>query len=221
MRSRRRTVILAELFANVPLRPGLRADLRRRMSSPARHYHGLDHIADLWALHRMLCRRRALPPGCTNQLIAAAIAYHDAIFDLRRSDNEPASAALWQRHARLGGRLPRQAIARVAAAIEATGHHAAGECPDAAPDPLRDWMLDLDLATIGFRAQHFRSNTARLRAESRFVHDGQWRQRTKTFLGALERKEQIFHCPCIARAFESMARINLSDALKRLDCDAV
>ncbi|MGH7153300.1 MAG: HD domain-containing protein [Acetobacteraceae bacterium] len=220
MHSRRRAVVLADLFAHVPLRPGLRADIRRRMSSPARHYHGLDHIADLWALHRLLSCGHALPLGCTDRLIAAAIVYHDAIFDLRRSDNEPASAALWRSHARLGGRLPRQQIARVAAAIEATGHHATGNYPGAASDSLRNWMLDLDLATIGFRAQHFRSNAARLRAESRLVPAMQWRQRTKEFLGALRRKEQIFHCPRIARAFESMARINLSEALKRLARDA-
>ncbi len=65
--------------------PSLLLDLTRRYCEPQRHYHTLEHIAD------MLFRGRELE--LSDEQIYA-IWYHDAIYDPRSTTNEEDSAAL-------------------------------------------------------------------------------------------------------------------------------
>ena len=46
---RYRHAALFDLFRHVPLAPSILRDVRRRMSRPSRHYHNLDHVAEMWA----------------------------------------------------------------------------------------------------------------------------------------------------------------------------
>ncbi len=184
------------------------------MSASGRHYHGLDHLADLWVQHRRLSRGGRFAKPAAKRLIAAAIVYHDAIYDPRRSDNETASAALWRRHAGLAARLPRRDIAQVAEAIEATGRHAAGELANGHCNAITHWLLDLDLVSIGAAYYRFQSNTAGLRAESDFIPARDWQRQSKKFLSALAQRKQLFYSLRISRAFETVARVNLAQALR-------
>ena len=43
-----------DLLAAVPVCDAARADLRRRMAAPGRHYRGLPHLALLWTRHLAL-----------------------------------------------------------------------------------------------------------------------------------------------------------------------
>lgn len=185
------------------------------MAAPTRHYHGLDHLAELWTCHRRLSRGTIFRSPATERLIAGAIIFHDAVLSPRRSDNEAASARLWNRYARLGGRLPRRFVARVAAAIDATGEHASGPRGAAAADPAILWMLDLDLSSIGATACRFRSNSSALRAEFGFLSAAEWKTRTLGFLGALANRPRIFHSPRMVAAFEHSARANIAGEFRR------
>jgi predicted metal-dependent HD superfamily phosphohydrolase len=214
MRSRRTTTASDELFRQVPLRAGALRLLRRRLSAPNRHYHGLEHLSDLWLLHRRLAPPGKLRLQRTEQLIACAIVFHDAVLDPRRSDNEAASASLWRRCARLAGRLPRADIERVAEAIEATAQHAARRITAAADDVAVCWFIDLDLGGLGACAQRFRRNTARLRAEAATLPGTEWEFRRLGFLHALNRRPRIFCSPRIERAMEAAARANIGRELR-------
>src|SRR4051812_22687919 len=72
----------------------LAAQLDAWYGAPTRHYHGLAHLLlflDCWS-HAM----EQHVPGAHDDpaTFAAALLLHDAIYDVRRTDNEAASAAL-------------------------------------------------------------------------------------------------------------------------------
>ncbi len=213
MRSQRRQRALTELFRRAAVPDAAVRQVRRRMSAPGRHYHGLDHLADLWTQHRLLSRGTAFRVPRTERLIASAILFHDAIYDPDRPDNEAASARLWRRLARLGP-LPRHEIERVAAAIEATADHAAGHLAPTRSDPMLHWMLDLDLTSIGAPWHRFRGNSSLLRAEFADRPAAGWQQRTCLFLGALASRPCIYHSRRIAVAIEATARANIARELR-------
>ena len=96
-------------------------------------------------------------------MIACAIAFHDAIYDPQRRDNEARSATLWRS---AEPALAPWEIDWVAGTILATADHLGAQ-----PDPgmaedawrARLWMLDLDLTPLGGSWDAFDANTSKLR----------------------------------------------------------
>src|SRR5260370_20074579 len=85
----------------------VRAELVSAYTAPDRHYHDLRHIEALLGL------ADACAGAITDRdAVEAAIWFHDAIYDTRRSDNEERSAALAM--ARLAGTAHEGRIARIA-----------------------------------------------------------------------------------------------------------
>ncbi|HYI84923.1 MAG TPA: hypothetical protein VEX11_17160 [Acetobacteraceae bacterium] len=118
-----------DLLAAVPVSDAARADLRRRMAAPGRRYHGPWHLALLWTRHLALGRGSDLHEPRVAQLIASAIAFHDAVLEPGRTDNERASAALW-----------REAAAAAAVTARSTGWRAPSRRrPTTSPRPGRRW----------------------------------------------------------------------------------
>ena len=63
-------------------------ELVRAYAEPHRHYHTLDHIADLL---RLLEKHGGVSDA---DAVKLAILFHDAVYDPARQDNEAASARL-------------------------------------------------------------------------------------------------------------------------------
>lgn len=200
--------IFAHLMSHVPVPPAAAADLRARLTSPDRHYHGLAHVELLWQRHlHFATGALAAPPW--HGLTACAIAFHDAIYDAARRDNEARSAALW-RSAQPA--LPEPAIAWVEATILATANHL-GATPEPGMDETawaaRAWMLDLDLTPLGEDPETFAANTAALRREFHHLTDTQWQQGRATFLTHFAAAPVLFRTPTLAAAFDAATRRNL------------
>lgn len=64
----------------------LGAQLLAQYQSPTRHYHNLDHIADMLALLKEL-----FEPGEKGVAVVLATWFHDVIYDSRKTDNEEQS----------------------------------------------------------------------------------------------------------------------------------
>ena len=116
--------IVEDLLAAVPVSDAARADLRRRMAATGRRYHGPHHIALLWSRHLALGRGTVLHGPRVARLVASAVAFHDAVLEPGRADNERASAALW-REAAAAAAVPAEEVDWVAGTIEATADHLA------------------------------------------------------------------------------------------------
>lgn len=201
---------LADLFTHLPLPNGARLALAVRMAEPGRHYHDAGHLALLWSRHRAYAPSAGLGDATTARLMACAIAYHDAVYDPKRRDNEARSAALW-REAAGETRLPEAEIEWVAGTILATADHFGHRLePD---DVARLFMLDLDLTPLGEAPEVFDHNTALLRAEYAHLDDAQWAAGRRAFLARLQAMPHLYRTPVIAEAFEAQARRNIAAAI--------
>ena len=151
------------------------------VTGPNRHYHGRHHLAVLWARHRQLGSGTEFHHPRANRLIAQAIAFHDAIVDPQRDDNEQRSADLWREAARGS---PADEVDWVACTIEATADHlvAAGACLSEPCGRMRAWVLDLDLTPLGESHEAFRRNARLLRAENLHLTAAQWETQRIAFL---------------------------------------
>lgn len=204
------TALWAEMIALVPVPEAAKADLHARMSDPARHYHGLNHITLLWQRHKAFGRGQSITAAPWHQRITCAIAFHDAVYVPRAKDNEALSAALW-REAKPA--LDAEGIDWVAGTIEATADHLAAGRPPALSDAgwqARLWMLDLDLSPLGETPEVFDANTGDLRREFAAIPDVQWESGRVSFLKGLLAKPALYRTPVLAAAFEAQARANLN-----------
>jgi predicted metal-dependent HD superfamily phosphohydrolase len=205
--------LIADLFALLPVPSVVRDDLAARMSGRDRHYHGIDHLALLWECHLRHGAPLAVCSPPWHRLIACAVAFHDAIYDPTRRDNEAASAALWRA---ASPALEAKEINWVSGTILATADHL-----NAVPDPgmapgawqARLWMLDLDLTPLGAAEADFIANTARLRAEYGHLDEVTWDAGRLGFLRGLSRQAALFRTPVLAEAYEATARANLAREL--------
>lgn len=204
---------LEAMFGLVPVAASEISALRARMADPTRHYHGLGHIALLWRRHTSLGRDGIITRSPWHQLVASAIAYHDAIYDPTRRDNEARSADLWRA---AEPALPPEDVAWVAGTIVATADHlGAAPEPGMPPDAwaARLWVLDLDLTPIGEAPPGFVANTAALRAEFAHLDEAAWEAGRIAFLRSLAARPTIYRSPEIAAAFDLPARANLAREL--------
>ena len=210
--SQRRYATLNDWCDTARLPPAVVHQICRRMPRPGRQYHGLEHLEDLWRLHRRFTRQRRLLVPSAQSLIARAILFHNAVYDPARSDNEQKSAALWRCAARQA-RTPRGEIARVAAAIAATADHASGAAKGIEDDGTMCWFLNLDHASIGATPHRFHVNAARLRAELRNLAVAEWEDRRLAFLHSLAMRRRIYRSRLLAAALEASARGNIAREL--------
>lgn len=208
----------ADLLRRLPILPAARRDLCRRLTGPDRRYHGLAHVTLLWLRHRRLGRGTVFRSPRCDRLLACAIAYHDAIYQAGRPDNEVASAQLWRHHARIARRLPRADIDWVAETILATADHWAQDGDHTLLGRARLWMLDLDLTPLGEPAARFVRNTALLRQEYGHLSDAAWNEGRRAFLRGIAGHARLFRTPVTAMArFEARARANLDAALAEIE----
>ena len=217
--------IVEDLLAAVPVSYAARADLRRRMAAPGRRYHSPHHIALLWSRHLALGRGTVLHGPRVARLVASAVAFHDAVLEPGRADNERASAALW-REAATAAEVPAEEVDWVAGTIEATADHLAAaeatleEGRAGAALPLlaraRLWVLDLDLSPLGEAPAAFARNTGLLRLERPDLDHAAWRRHVLAFLARLHAAPRLFRTPAVQAAFEARARANIVRALSTL-----
>jgi predicted metal-dependent HD superfamily phosphohydrolase len=201
------------LLEGVPLSVAVRRALRLRLAAPGRHYHGPGHVALLWRRHRRFGAGSVLARAPWDGLIACAIAFHDAVYDARRGDNEAASALLWRRWAR-----PLRAAQRrwVEDTIRTTADHLAADALRGLRGPARlarAWVLDLDLTPLGERPSAFSGNTAQLRREFAHLPEAVWNAGRLGFLRRMAGAPQIYRSRVLAARFDGRARANLARAL--------
>jgi predicted metal-dependent HD superfamily phosphohydrolase len=188
----------------------VRAELVSAYTAPDRHYHDLRHIEALLRLAEA-CADAIID----REAVEAAIWFHDAIYDTRRSDNEERSAALAV--ARLAGMADEDRIARIAAMIRATAGHALPELPDAATRRDYALFLDMDLAILGSAAEEFDAYEAAVRREYDWVPEPQWKLGRHAVLTQFLARPAIYATQRFQASHEAAARRNLARAIARLD----
>jgi predicted metal-dependent HD superfamily phosphohydrolase len=186
-------------MANEPLiGEKLRTELLALYRQPDRHYHGLTHIEALLAL---LDDHRA--EFADPEAVEAAVWFHDAIYDSRRSDNEARSAALAAEKLIPLASLER--VARIVAMIEATATHALTDLSDEAARRDAALFLDMDLSILGAPQAAFDSYEAAVRREYAWVDDETWRSGRAAVLTKFLARPAIFHTEVFRTRYEARA----------------
>lgn len=128
------------------------SDLAARYSHPDRHYHTLEHIANMLDALEGIC-----PAAGT--VLSLAAWFHDAVYDSRARDNEERSAEL-ARSVLPGLGVSAAVVAEVVRLILLTKCHqvAATDGPGCA-------LIDADLAILGATSDEYDRYAAAIRRE--------------------------------------------------------
>lgn len=171
---------------------------------PSRAYHNLQHIAECLA-ELAAVRTLAREPA----LIAAALWFHDAVYDPRSATNEEDSARLAD-ECFAGAGLAEGCRAAVRRLILCTKTHESGGDPDTA------LLVDIDLAILGQRAERFWDYERGIRAEYAWVSAAIYAEKRSDILARFLQRPAIYRTPVFAGKYEAAARANLEAAIERL-----
>lgn len=169
-------------------------------SAPERHYHNLEHLAEMFKVVERLSASVENP-----NLLHLAIWFHDAVYDSRAKDNERRSGEL---AVDLLGPLgvPASAIERIVQMIWATAH--AAEAPPANQKDTQV-LLDADLAILGASEERYARYAAAIRKEYAWVPEVDYRVGR---IGVLQRflaQPRIYHTQLLHEEGDARARANM------------
>ncbi|QCI69521.1 hypothetical protein E8M01_31295 [Phreatobacter stygius] len=177
--------------------------------APDRFYRGMAHVKALLGLAEAHCAALA-----DREAVEAAIWFHDAIYDSRRTDNEAKSADLARD--RLKGACDPLRLDRIASMITATATHVPPDFAEPAARADAMLFLDMDLAILGAPPAVFDAYEQATRKEYGWVDDATWvLGRSRVLRGFLERA-RIFRTAAFHQAYEQQARANIALSLRRL-----
>jgi predicted metal-dependent HD superfamily phosphohydrolase len=176
-------------------------DLLARYAEPSRHYHNAAHIAAVFA------ELDASGAPVTGTL-AAAVLYHDAVYDPARGDNEERSADL---------------AAEVLSSLRATGTAARDVrrliLVTKAHQPTNDeerLLVDADLSILGQDAPTFDAYERAIRQEYAHVPDPAFLAGRSAVLRKLLARKPLFSTPHFVARYDAAARVNLARSLAAL-----
>ncbi len=184
--------------------PEVHAELRRRYSEAGRAYHTLHHVCECLDVFEQVRDSVAHP-----QELELAIWFHDALFDVRRADNELRSAE-WARTTLQAAGASAECVERVYALVLATAPHA---------DPLSDdecLMIDIDQSILGARPARYDEYERQLRQEHRHVPQSLYQSMRKKELRDRLTRPRIYLTGWFRSRYEPLARANLQRALRRM-----
>lgn len=178
----------------------LGADLLRRWAESWRHYHDLEHLAEVLGALAAL----AAPAPVTVRLAAW---FHDAVYDPRRADNEERSAELAAETLPSAG-VGTDDVAEVARLVRLTATH------DPEPDDAVGILLcDADLAILGSSATRYLRYVTAVRREYAHVPDAEFRAARERILRGFLDRPVIYRTAAGRARWESAARRNLTAEL--------
>ena len=199
---------------DLQLPSGQRGALEAAYAMPTRAYHSIAHVAAVLADVDVI----EAGPGWTQpREVRLAVAYHDAVYDAGRSDNEVRSAVLAREH--IERWMPHSGvdIPRVVQLIELTARHGRIDVAQLREDPcVQDALhfLDCDMAVLGAPPAVFDAYHRGIAAEYRgHVPGWLFKVNRKRFLKTLLARERIFLSDFMHARLDAQARINLRRAV--------
>lgn len=182
----------------------LREDLLQRHAQPWRRYHTQQHLAECLAAFSPVANLAVHAAE-----VEAALWFHDAVYELRASDNEARSARLAE--ASLAGRgVAGDVIARIKDLVMATRH----DTPAQEADALL--LVDVDLAILGAEPPRFAEYERQIRDEYAFVPQALFVERRREILQGFLSRPRIYGTDHFHDRLEAQARVNLETAIRQV-----
>lgn len=176
--------------------------LLAKHSEVHRKYHTLQHLSECLAAFQQAIN---LAPHAAE--VEMALWFHDAIYDVRRSDNEARSAQWAQTELSAGGARP-ESVGLVSSLIHATRHDGVPSTPD------EQVLVDIDLSILGASEKRFAEYERQIREEYAFVPGFLFRRRRRAILSAFLGRHRIYSTEQFHTTLEQNARQNLQRLLQ-------
>jgi len=171
-------------------------EIEEKHSEPARYYHTLKHLEQIYA---------ELPK--LDAVTEFAIFYHDIVYDVESCNNEEESAKLCE--LRLGSLgVAKKIVAEVVKLIHETQTHK----PSCKRNAL---FLDADLAILGSSVKVYNEYTQNVRKEYAVYSEDIYNEGRKRVLKHFLQKERIYESEYFYEQYEEMARKNLKWELSK------
>jgi predicted metal-dependent HD superfamily phosphohydrolase len=184
--------------------PKLHGELIARYSEPHRRYHTVHHLDECFEKLdeiRLLARYPAE--------VQLALWFHDAIYEVKRHDNEERSAD-WARTSAAAAGVSSDVCERVHSLIMATRHKAIPRGTDA------EVLVDVDLSILGAAPERFDQYERQVREEYAWVPEFIFRRERKAILKEFLARPQIFSTTHFRDRYEQQARSNIARSLQQL-----
>jgi len=169
-----------------------------------RHYHNLNHISYMLNLAEKFKDKIS-----DFETLLFCIYYHDAIYNVKRKDNELKSAELADERLR-SINYPEEKIKRCFDQIMATASH------QTQIDNDTNYLLDFDLGVLGDSEDKYAEYAKNIRREYAMYPDLLYNPARKKVLLHFLKMPQIYKTPEFLDERESQARLNLEIELKLL-----
>jgi predicted metal-dependent HD superfamily phosphohydrolase len=175
-------------------------------SEPHRHYHTLEHIAE------MLKVVGKLADQCEDvRTVQLAVWFHDAVYDPTAKDNEERSALMAAERLESLAIMPNH-IQRIVELIPFTRH--AAPIPTGLPDAAV--LLDADLAILGSAEARYQRYAEAIRREYAHVPEDKYRAGRIVVLQQFLNRAHIYLTERMRTEGETQARQNLQAEMERL-----
>lgn len=179
----------------------VRSALIASYSEQHRSYHTLQHLTECLTAFDIVGE---LPIHAVE--VEIALWFHDAIYDLKASDNEEMSAK-WASTTLNEAQVQPDIVDRVHALIMTTKHSA---IPVAIDEQV---LVDIDLAILGAAAPRFAEYEQQIRSEYAFVPGWLFNSKRKKILQSFLDRPRIYSTPHFRALLEDSARANLRRAI--------
>ncbi len=179
----------------------VRAALVAAYAEPQRKYHSLQHLTECLEWFE---RVGALPKHAAE--VEMALWFHDAVYDVKGSDNEQRSAD-WAAAELADAGVAPEVIGRASELILATMHKAVPTEPD------QRVLVDIDLAILGAAESRFAEYGQQIRDEYAFVPEELFKPRRRALLGVFLERPRIYSTSYFHALLEERARANLRRAV--------
>lgn len=182
--------------------------IREAYCAPARHYHTLAHLQNMFAATEELAATIGEPDA-----FAFAIYFHDIVYDVSKRDNEHQSANVAERLLR-DIDVPAPTRQRTLQLIEATAHGSGEPLPE--DDPDLALLLDVDLAILAADRETYQKYASAIRAEYALFPDAQYYAGRAAVLEHFIAQPKIYRLEKLRAMWEQPARDNLNAELQQL-----
>ena len=164
---------------------------------PHRKYHTSQHLNECIDLFETV-EGMALHAS----EIELALWFHDAVYDVKRADNEESSAA-WAKSAVLQAGAAHQVADRIHSLVMVTRHTGVPAAPD------EQLLVDIDLAILGAGKERFAEYERQIREEYAFAPAWLFRRKRRAVLKSFLDRERIYGTDHFHERLEQRARDNL------------
>lgn len=177
-------------------------DLIKRYSEQNRYYHNIEHIATIIDL--IISNKHKLKSA---EVLILAAFYHDAVYNVRRTDNEAKSAKLALKQlSQLG--ITGNTLQRVNSLIINTKNHFADNIDNHDFDLC--FFLDCDLFTLGAEREKYIRYIQNIRKEYKMYPDFMYKKGRLKILEIFLSHDKIFKTKLFSDQYEIIARDNIS-----------